>query len=77
MILCSLIMPQAAPCPLPQNDKHMVEVRGTITAHGYSDKEISTLVRLKHMVRLKQAHGETKAHEPAFSMILIKPAACE
>ena len=45
---CSHILPQAAPCPLPQNDKHMVEVRGTITAHGYGDKEISTLLRLKH-----------------------------
>lgn len=44
----SHILPQAAPRPLPQNDKHTVEVRGTITAHGYSDKEISTLLRLKH-----------------------------
>jgi len=45
---CSHALPQAAPCPLPRNDKHMLEVRGTITAHGYGDKEISTLLRLKH-----------------------------
>lgn len=45
---CSHVLPQQAPRPLPHNDKHMAEVRGTRTAHGCGDKEISTLLRLKH-----------------------------
>lgn len=46
---CSHVLPRTAACPLPQDDKHTGEVRGTITAHGYGNKEeISTLLNLKH-----------------------------
>lgn len=46
---CSHVLPHTAACPLPQDDKHTGEVRGTITAHGYGNKEeISTLLNLKH-----------------------------
>lgn len=60
------ILPHPAPSrtlPVAQNDKHTVEIRGTTTAPGCSDKDKSTL--------------EIKAHLQACSMILIKPAAQE